>query len=834
MTAVHARSELLEPLLLAHSFSHVHFRDARLTRCRREALKKIVREHLLDDTAIAEGLELVEERAADDLEREDPLHKAIREDAARWLVLEGDHWSLRVDSHKPGREIVRWRGLTMFLPPSLVIAGALASQGILCPRRVQSLPATVAPQEPIGHLHVHLGPMLPFEALWTHLWIAFLQRRSLDARHGKEGIDAINARVLPEIAPAGTSKQRGLGWQWLLELAFIARAWLERCLEYPRGDHPPSRALRCFAQGEVDISDRRRTLLVLWSSEAMLPNSRAREAAFARWANRKVESTLRDRENHLRDESLAWGPTATKKPRVKPKPMPECDEEVGFMARALTQCEREHLPENVGVFARIFYQYLRVKVALYGTLVVDPWACGLRHFLDVVARDKPYTDVAADDKALSGARLSAARNERPLDLGPLEVHTLPSSWLKQQPRDDRAGSHRWILSFVRSPKSEKEDSDGINGSSKWRKHTEDQGSVFRQIRRRLEERPALLKTLRGVGLMDWERNGPVWLFEPHLRRLIDASRQIAAEHHGLSPLRTAFHLGEDFDHVLSGLRQIYEPFAWELIGRGDRIGHALALGLRPEQWAAKHSRVRVRPWDRILDIGFVAWASSDRGLRIDAEEINRLRASAAECFAMVFNDCPGEPLEVARHVWLELPVTRRPRASRTLRSLAVWAYDRIAELHDDRAIGRRALSPSLIVDAGLDLPVIKAVHGFVHRQIAEMQVAIEINPSSNLLVGGFRSIFEQPIFHFADLPIVINADDPLTFATTLADDYAYAWAGMVLAQPRTITPAEATHRLEEAARNSIRYAFHDDWRVVSHEEKSTSALEHVAARRRAT
>ena len=76
---------------------------------------------------------------------------------------------------------------------------------------------------------------------------------------------------------------------------------------------------------------------------------------------------------------------------------------------------------------------------------------------------------------------------------------------------------------------------------------------------------------------------------------------------------------------------------------------------------------------------------------------------------------------------------------------------------------------------------------------------------SNLLIGGFRAIFEQPVFHFKDLPLLLSADDPLTFATTLADDYAYAWAGMIL--PGKITPTEATERLTEAARNSVRYAF---------------------------
>ena len=262
--------------------------------------------------------------------------------------------------------------------------------------------------------------------------------------------------------------------------------------------------------------------------------------------------------------------------------------------------------------------------------------------------------------------------------------------------------------------------------------------------------------------------------------------------------------------MLSGLRQIYEPLAWDLIGRGDRIGHGLALGLEPDRWVTQHSHVRMRPWDRLLDVGFAAWTFADRGLHIDAEGLGRLRASAGECVATVFGECPGDALDVARHLWLALPVTRSPGRAVATQAMASWARKAISHIQDDPPTGQRALSRSLVVDTELDRLAIKAVHEFVHRQVAEMQVAIEINPSSNLLVGGFCSIFEQPVFHLSDLPIVIGADDPLTFATTLADDYAYAWAGMVLAIPPKITPAEATRRLEEAARTSVRYAFHDD------------------------
>src|SRR6185295_7954938 len=53
----------------------------------------------------------------------------------------------------------------------------------------------------------------------------------------------------------------------------------------------------------------------------------------------------------------------------------------------------------------------------------------------------------------------------------------------------------------------------------------------------------------------------------------------------------------------------------------------------------------------------------------------------------------------------------------------------------------------------------------------------------------------------------ISTDDPITFSTTLADEYAYAWAGMVLRKGKFYDPAYARALLDEAAETSMRMRF---------------------------
>lgn len=48
-----------------------------------------------------------------------------------------------------------------------------------------------------------------------------------------------------------------------------------------------------------------------------------------------------------------------------------------------------------------------------------------------------------------------------------------------------------------------------------------------------------------------------------------------------------FHAGEDFVHLISGIRYIYEVITFLEYEKGDRIGHANALGLNSELWREK-------------------------------------------------------------------------------------------------------------------------------------------------------------------------------------------------------------------------------------------------------
>ena len=89
--------------------------------------------------------------------------------AARHLLrADGRQMVLTVDRKEPGREILRWRFVSLALPPG-ILAAAASIPGRMPPERVRILHPSIAPDNPVAHQHVHHAAMMSFEELWVTL-----------------------------------------------------------------------------------------------------------------------------------------------------------------------------------------------------------------------------------------------------------------------------------------------------------------------------------------------------------------------------------------------------------------------------------------------------------------------------------------------------------------------------------------------------------------------------------------------------------------------------------------------------------------------------------------
>ncbi|MED5514797.1 MAG: antiviral RADAR system adenosine deaminase RdrB [Pseudomonadota bacterium] len=110
----------------------------------------------------------------------------------------------------------------------------------------------------------------------------------------------------------------------------------------------------------------------------------------------------------------------------------------------------------------------------------------------------------------------------------------------------------------------------------------------------------LRKAIRGYDLAGNENELPIEVFAPSLRVLRSAKHSTSSifSKRFIRPFLTV-HSGEDYSHLLSGLRAVDEAVYFCDFKNGDRLGHALALGVMPQVWACRQQTAYVSLGDHI-------------------------------------------------------------------------------------------------------------------------------------------------------------------------------------------------------------------------------------------
>ena len=105
---------------------------------------------------------------------------------------------------------------------------------------------------------------------------------------------------------------------------------------------------------------------------------------------------------------------------------------------------------------------------------------------------------------------------------------------------------------------------------------------------------------RGLDVAGDENDLRIEFFAPILRWLRRGFLSRPDSEQASSGFHLSIHAGEDYAHPLSGMRHVDETVRFCEMRDGDRLGHALALGIDPTQWAARQGEMMV-PLDEHLD-----------------------------------------------------------------------------------------------------------------------------------------------------------------------------------------------------------------------------------------
>ena len=270
-------------------------------------------------------------------------------------------------------------------------------------------------------------------------------------------------------------------------------------------------------------------------------------------------------------------------------------------------------------------------------------------------------------------------------------------------------------------------------------------------------------------------------------------------------LRITYHVGEDFLDVLDGLRAIAEAVTFMELRSGDRLGHALALGVNVYEWyKLKGMRVYVDNQDKLDNIAFLYDMIMRYQLKYPILQQN-LRADFAKTFKEIYTgienitiedyilsmklrgDEPGLYISgnSGGHVLIE---DEWKRVNNECINGARENPNAVYLVHQYHYNGKSKYRGHKSVEVLISEDYVKAVadvQKILLNWIEQIGLGIECNPSSNVLIGTTKEYCEHPILrfnHYAlraleeqednELFVSINTDDLGVFDTNLENEYA--------------------------------------------------------------
>ena len=269
-----------------------------------------------------------------------------------------------------------------------------------------------------------------------------------------------------------------------------------------------------------------------------------------------------------------------------------------------------------------------------------------------------------------------------------------------------------------------------------------------------------------------------------------------------------FHAGEDFHHLLSGIRTIYEAIVFLGLKSGDRLGHCTAIGIKPRVWQKKVGDECYIPRGEWLDDLVFVWHLIKESrhpelqpvvLRLESE-ISSLALAVYGIFRhpseltdawLMRKVCPIPEFNEYKRSLLETPRYRREKLLEEISGrlgfqswLDYYQVDPQLNLIPDSGIRARydeiIKVKSLDLFGELDLEVVQQI---VLKKISRDNIVIEALPSSNMHISFYDDLKEYHLMRWLNsdqsecmMPsVVLGSDDPGIFMTNIYNEYALAY-----------------------------------------------------------
>lgn len=372
---------------------------------------------------------------------------------------------------------------------------------------------------------------------------------------------------------------------------------------------------------------------------------------------------------------------------------------------------------------------------------------------------------------------------------------------------------------------------------------------FRNVALAIEELreriPRLSEYIVGIDAASDENAMEPWMFAPAYKmiRSHNYTRPVAKwktkelSFERIQNIGFTYHVGEDFRHVLSGLRhidEVVENFGYK---PGDRLGHALVLGTDIELWVdsnevvpiplLEHMENLLWVWgvnvheglnlgiqlevleDQILNIAQKIYLNTENitvkmlygayKKKFDVDHKRIFQKILCEEGKTAYTFCQyAEMMQECQKMCAEdklfdtrcCPMLQETEEQKPLlivkkcnESYQGWSVDKLLSTNYCPVFEERAEKKELISVRREDIVLYKKLQEYLINKVEQKGSYVEANPTSNLIIGDFSNIQKHPIFYLNQrfqegkhrALITINSDNPAVFNTNVENELAYIY-----------------------------------------------------------
>lgn len=340
-----------------------------------------------------------------------------------------------------------------------------------------------------------------------------------------------------------------------------------------------------------------------------------------------------------------------------------------------------------------------------------------------------------------------------------------------------------------------------------RKKNKIKGNAILELRKRM---PSEASRIRGIDACAQEIGCRPEVFAPVFRKLKNHVASFSEAE--VKQLKQTYHVGEDFLDVVDGLRAINEAVCFLDMRRGDRLGHATALGISVREWyETKQYIVNLSEQDYLDNVvwlyhklwefeipdmellkGFLLdeyhtyfYRIYETNLKITVSggitsyyDAWKLRGDMPELYRTQKYMPDSMILSEEYPISESFPENPKIRDKEEVAFL-YWAYhySNLVRVSGNWPLHKQV--PQIYVDG------VEKVQKAMQYWIAQKGIGIETNPSSNLAISTMKNYEEHTILNFYNLglnrmntsecpqlQVSINTDDKGVFHTSLENEYA--------------------------------------------------------------